>query len=71
MLERRLLCQSGGVADQFRFLTLRAFARQPRLLVVVPSAEVQWAAAGLGALSRYCQARTHGLRTAGKYAPDV
>lgn len=55
MLERRLLCQSGGVADDFRFLTLRAFARPPRLLVVVPSAEaewVRWAAAGLGALSR-------------------
>ncbi len=51
----RLLCQSGGVVEDFRFLTLRAFARPPRLLVVVPSVEaewVRWAAAGLGALSR-------------------
>ncbi|MFJ7334418.1 hypothetical protein ACIQU3_36685 [Streptomyces sp. NPDC101110] len=43
------------MADESRFLTLRAFARPPRLLVVVPSAEAQWvrwAAAGLGALNR-------------------
>ncbi|MEV7203463.1 hypothetical protein [Streptomyces griseoluteus] len=43
------------MADEFRFVALRAFARPPRLLVVVPYAEaewVHWAAAGLGALSR-------------------
>ncbi|MGW1719848.1 hypothetical protein [Streptomyces sp. NPDC002156] len=43
------------MADEFRFVALRAFARPPRLLVVVPGAEaewVRWAAAGLGALSR-------------------
>ncbi|MDX3524823.1 hypothetical protein [Streptomyces scabiei] len=43
------------MADDFRFVTLRAFARPPRLLVVVPSPEaewVRWAAAGLGALSQ-------------------
>ncbi|MFJ4790967.1 hypothetical protein [Streptomyces sp. NPDC088794] len=43
------------MADEFRFVALRAFARPPRLLVVVPSVEaewVRWAAAGLGALSQ-------------------
>ncbi|MER7408484.1 hypothetical protein ABT373_40150 [Streptomyces sp. NPDC000070] len=43
------------MADEFRFVALRAFARPPRLLVVVPYVEaewVHWAAAGLGALSQ-------------------
>jgi hypothetical protein len=43
------------VADELRFVALRAFARPPRLLVVVPYVEaewVHWAAAGLGALSQ-------------------
>ncbi|WP_331740599.1 hypothetical protein OG613_46680 (plasmid) [Streptomyces sp. NBC_00015] len=41
------------MADEFRFVALRAFARPPRRLVVVPYVEalwVRWAAAGLGAL---------------------
>ena len=43
------------MADEFRFVALRAFAGPPRLLVVVPYVEalwVRWAAAGLGALSQ-------------------
>jgi hypothetical protein len=42
------------VADEFRFVALRAFARPPRLLVVpyVEAEGVHWAAAGLGALSQ-------------------
>ena len=36
-----MFCHSGGVADEFRFVALRAFARPPRLLVVVPYAEAE------------------------------
>ncbi|MBE1603099.1 hypothetical protein H4687_009328 [Streptomyces stelliscabiei] len=30
------------MADEFRFVALRAFARPPRLLVVLPYVEAEW-----------------------------